>query len=162
MNRLENLDGERGSSLLRSGAPPETIEIGKRIGGLVPTGTVISLEGGLGAGKTLMAKGICMGLGVADEVLSPTFILVEEYNGVVPVLHFDLYRLENFDEIDDLGLYDAVDGRRVVIVEWGDRLPEGAVSFDVRVTIRVTGDSARDISIEGCGRLLEALAALEG
>jgi tRNA threonylcarbamoyladenosine biosynthesis protein TsaE len=162
MSRLESLEGARAVVRFASDGPDATVEIGRRIGALVPAGTVISLEGGLGAGKTLIAGGICRGLGVADDVLSPSFIIVEEYAGFVPVFHFDLYRLETLDEIDGIGLYDAMDGTRVVIVEWGDRLPAGAVSFDIRVTVRVAGDTARDISIEGSGRFLDALMQQKG
>ena len=117
----------------------------------------MSLEGGLGAGKTLLAKGICLGLGVRDEVVSPSFILVEEYRGVVPVMHFDLYRLERVEEVYDLGLFEVDDGHNVIVVEWGDRLPEGILRPDIRVVLRVTGEEEREILIEAPGELIRAV-----
>ncbi len=157
MKRLVQHDGPPARKILKSDSPAATRAIGKRIGSLVPPGSALSLEGGLGAGKTLIAKGICEGLGVDQEVLSPSFILVEEYRGTLPVLHFDLYRLEKLDEIDGLGLYDAIDGRTIVIVEWGDRLPDGVLSFDVRIAMRITGKQDREIVIESSKCLIEEL-----
>lgn len=157
MKRLVEHEGPRTRKILTSDSPEMTLNIGRALGAIAPAGSVISLEGGLGAGKTLIAKGICAGLGVDAEVLSPSFILVEEYRGVLPVLHFDLYRLEKLDEVDDLGLYDAVDGRKIVIVEWGDRLPNGVLSFDVRVTMKITGKREREIAIGASERFLEEL-----
>jgi tRNA threonylcarbamoyladenosine biosynthesis protein TsaE len=158
MNRLEQHGGPRKRTSVASDSPEATHAIGKRLGSAVPPGSVISLEGGLGAGKTLIAKGICEGLGVAQEVLSPSFILVEEYHGELPVLHFDLYRLEKLDEIDGIGLYDAVDGKTIVIVEWGDRLPDGVLSFDIRIAMKITGAREREIVIESSRRFIDALS----
>ena len=156
--RLQRLDGPRESLIISSDAPAQTLACGARLGSLIPPGTVLSLEGGLGAGKTVLAKGICSGLGVPDEILSPSFILVEEYRGAFPVFHFDLYRLEKAGEIAGIGLPDAADGHAVVIIEWGDRLPEGMLDIDVRAAMKITGPERREISIEGCRALLEALA----
>jgi len=159
--RLAAFAGVRGCLPLRSDAPARTEAIGRAIGGLVPRGAVISLEGGLGVGKTLLAKGICSGLGVREEVLSPSFILAEEYRGEMPVIHFDLYRLERLDEVSDIGLFDAVDGRNVVIVEWGDRLPDGVLALDVEIVMTITGPEERKIVIaagnEFCVKLEETL-----
>ena len=141
-------------------SPERMLALGKRFGLIVPHGAVVSLEGGLGAGKTLFVKGVIGGLGVSEEVLSPTFILVEEYKGDLPVFHFDLYRLEDVAEVEQTGLFDAVDGRNVVLVEWGDRLPDGLLDFDIRINIVITGERSRKITIEGPGSLLENL--LEG
>lgn len=159
--RLTELAGERRTGRFESGAPEETRALGERMGRIMPPGTAVSLEGGLGAGKTLLVKGICAGLGIDAEVLSPTFILVEEYDGDPPLVHFDLYRLEEFDEVEGIGLFDAVDERNVVVVEWGDRLPEGTVSFDARVIFRVTGERSRLIAVEAPAGFLEALEEAE-
>jgi len=147
--RLGSFEGPRRGIVLSSDAPERTLEIGRSIGALLPEGAVVSLEGGLGAGKTLIAKGICAGLGVSDEVLSPSFILAEEYAGVFPVFHFDLYRLDSVDEVVRIGLFDAIDGRNVVIVEWGDRLPSGALGADVRIVVEIAGETSRTMTIEG-------------
>jgi len=132
-----------------TGSPGETLALGVRMGRSIAPGTTISLEGGLGAGKTLLVRGIVDGLGIEAEVLSPTFILVEEYRGDVRVFHFDLYRLDEFEEVVKIGFFDAIDGRNIVIAEWGDRLPEGSPGFDVTVRMVVTGETSRRITVEG-------------
>jgi tRNA threonylcarbamoyladenosine biosynthesis protein TsaE len=155
--RLERLEGPRRTIVVTTEAPDATLAIGRSIGELLPRGAVVSLEGSLGAGKTLVAKGICAGLGVPDEVLSPSFILAEEYQGVYPVMHFDLYRLDDVDEIARIGLFDAMDGRSVVLVEWADRLPPGALEADVRIVMAFTGELSRTLTIEGPGGFMDAL-----
>ena len=157
--RRMSFEGPRRQLVLSSGAPERTLEIGRAIGELLPEGAVLSLEGGLGAGKTLIAKGICAGLGVSDEVLSPSFVIAEEYAGAFPVLHFDLYRLDSVDEVARTGLFDAINGRNVVIVEWGDRLPAGVLDADIRIIMRIVGDTDRTITVESGER---AVALLEG
>lgn len=162
MTRLESFEGTRETKSYASGSPGATIELGGRIGSLLPAGTVMSLEGGLGAGKTLLAKGICTGLGVRDEVVSPSFILVEEYAGDLPVMHFDLYRLELVQEVLDIGFLEAMDGGNVVIVEWGDKLPEGMLQPDIRIVLRITGEEEREITIEAPGLFLDSLQGVTG
>jgi tRNA threonylcarbamoyladenosine biosynthesis protein TsaE len=147
MERLQSMGGAAAWRSVMSDSPSRTRELGRLLGELLPAGAVISLEGGLGAGKTLIAKGICAGLGIDDEIVSPSFILVEEYHGVFPVLHFDLYRLEELGEVEKIGLFDAIDGQNVVIIEWGDRLPAGRVRFDVRLHLVIRGAGEREIRI---------------
>jgi tRNA threonylcarbamoyladenosine biosynthesis protein TsaE len=160
--RLEKAAGPAAELSLRTGSPEETLALGRRLGGILPFGTTLSLEGGLGAGKTALVKGIASGLGIGAEVLSPTFILVEEYRGgEVPMLHYDLYRLEELGEVERIGMFDAVDGRNIVVVEWGDRLPEGTMVFDVTVSIRITGDLDREIRIAAPAAVIEALEGWE-
>ena len=157
MDRLKHLESSKGRSILTTESTAQTLGIGERIGRLVPSGTVLSLEGGLGVGKTLLAKGICAGLGVDSEVLSPSFILLEEYRGELPVFHFDLFRLDNMDDVMEVGLFDAIDGHNVVIVEWGDRLPEGVLDVDIRVTMTIIGPESREIVIDAHRNFLKAL-----
>ncbi|HUV37551.1 MAG TPA: tRNA (adenosine(37)-N6)-threonylcarbamoyltransferase complex ATPase subunit type 1 TsaE [Patescibacteria group bacterium] len=157
MVRLLQLEGPIVRRSVASDSPSRTRKIGRRLGELIPAGTVISLGGGLGAGKTLMAKGICAGLGVDEEVVSPSFILVEEYRGVFPVLHFDLYRLDELGEVEDVGLFEAIDGRNVVLVEWGDRLPAGTIRYDVRVHLVIRDAAEREIRLEAPARLIDAV-----
>ncbi len=135
--------------MVDTASPGETFALGVMLGESIAPGTTVSLEGGLGAGKTLLVKGIVEGLGIEAEVLSPTFILVEEYGGEVPVFHFDLYRLDELEEVEKIGFFDAIDGRNIVIAEWGDRLPEGSTAFDLTVLISMAGETARRITIAG-------------
>jgi tRNA threonylcarbamoyladenosine biosynthesis protein TsaE len=158
MTRLEYTSGPVATGKTTTASQEETVELGRRLGEALPLGTTVSLEGGLGAGKTALVKGIALGLGIEAEVLSPTFILVEEYRGgAAPMLHYDLYRLEELGEVERIGMFDAVDGRNVVVVEWGDRLPEGTMDFDVTVSIRITGGSGRELDFTAPAPLLEAL-----
>ncbi len=160
--RLERTAGPALTGSIVTGSPEETIALGRRLGGILPLGTTLSLEGGLGAGKTALVKGIALGLGISAEVLSPTFILVEEYRGgEAPLFHYDLYRLEELGEVERIGMFDAVDGRNMIVVEWGDRLPEGTMEFDVTISIRITGGDERHIEIAAPSAVIDALEGWE-
>ncbi len=104
-----------------SRSPAETEEFGRELAARLQPGDVVLLEGGLGAGKTVVARGIVRGLGSADHVSSPTFVLVHEYRGRCPIAHADLYRLSGPADLEDLGLDDYLDGDFVVLVEWPER-----------------------------------------
>ncbi|MBE3582119.1 MAG: tRNA (adenosine(37)-N6)-threonylcarbamoyltransferase complex ATPase subunit type 1 TsaE [Thermoanaerobacteraceae bacterium] len=99
-----------------------TRKLGRALGRLVLPGDVIILAGELGAGKTTLAQGLAEGLGVEGWITSPTFTLIQEYRGRCPLYHLDLYRLEDPEEIWDLGLEEYLKGSGVTVVEWGDRL----------------------------------------
>ncbi|PKM83392.1 MAG: tRNA (adenosine(37)-N6)-threonylcarbamoyltransferase complex ATPase subunit type 1 TsaE [Firmicutes bacterium HGW-Firmicutes-14] len=101
-----------------SSSPEKTIEVGRALGALLKPGDVICLEGDLGAGKTHFAKGIALGLGVGEHVTSPTFTLINEYEGRLPMYHVDAYRLEDEDEAYELGLEEYLYGTGVTIIEW--------------------------------------------
>lgn len=162
IKRLKDAAGPARIGTIVTGSQDETSALGRRLGEILPFGTTLSLEGGLGAGKTALVKGIALGLGIEAEVLSPTFILVEEYRGgAAPLLHYDLYRLEELGEVERIGMFDAVDGRNIVVVEWGDRLPEGTLAFDVRISIRITGGEERDIEILAPSEIVDALRGWE-
>ncbi|MFP4435612.1 MAG: tRNA (adenosine(37)-N6)-threonylcarbamoyltransferase complex ATPase subunit type 1 TsaE [Phycisphaerae bacterium] len=110
-------------------SPEETIELGKRLAARLGVGDVVTLDGLLGAGKTVLTRGIALGLGLADErlVSSPTYVLVHEYPARVPVYHLDLYRMDSpAEELDDLG-FDEMLETGVAVIEWasraGDHLP---------------------------------------
>lgn len=136
----------------------ETVRFGRAFGERIVNGLCVSLIGPLGAGKTVLAGGICRGLGVVEEVLSPTFVLFGEFGGRVPVVHVDLYRLEHESEIEELGVYDLIGGRRVVLVEWGDRSTTLSEESDVEIAIEYTSPTGRRIEIN-CTR--EAAAIFE-
>jgi tRNA threonylcarbamoyladenosine biosynthesis protein TsaE len=164
-SKVKRLDGPAGppsAVVIRTGSPGQTAALGRRLGRILPAGTTLSLEGGLGAGKTALVKGIATGLGIVTEVLSPTFILVEEYRGgEIPLLHYDLYRLEELGEVEKIGMFDAVDGRNIVVVEWGDRLPEGTMEFDVTISIRMTGSEEREIEVRALSGIIDAIEGWE-
>jgi len=162
LQRLNSLSGSKGSIEIKTSAREETIELGRLVGSVVPEGTVVSLEGSLGSGKTVFAKGFCLGLGVKEDVLSPSFILVEEYRGIFPVYHFDLYRLEEIHEVEEIGLLDYIDGRNIVIIEWGDRLPDGYIEKDIIVGIEIAGENERIIRITAQKNIVEVVDGFKG
>lgn len=108
---------------LTSTSEAQTREIGHCIGTLAREGTVIALNGELGAGKTALAKGIARGLGVQNGVISPSYVLMNIYPGRLTLYHFDFYRLENEEELLELGLEEYFYGDGVVVVEWADKFP---------------------------------------
>jgi tRNA threonylcarbamoyladenosine biosynthesis protein TsaE len=132
---------------LQSASEAQTTAIGETLGKRIANGLCICVTGSLGSGKSVLVRGICRGLGVGESVASPSFILCEEYSGRLPVVHSDLYRLEHENEIEDLGLFDRIDGRCVVLIEWGDRSPRMMREADVIVELTVTGQDQRTVRI---------------
>ena len=101
----------------------ETATLGFALGSIITEPAVITLNGNLGAGKTVMVKGAAAALGVKDPVRSPTFTLMLIYEGRLPVYHFDFYRLEDESELENLGLEEYLEGQGVAFIEWGLRFP---------------------------------------
>ena len=117
-------------------APQETAALAERLGAAAETGTVLCLVGDLGAGKTLFTQGFARGLGVTEEVTSPTFALMNQYCGRLPVTHFDLYRLEREEELDEIGFYEfAEPSGGVVLIEWADKFPDVLPKPHIRLEI---------------------------
>ncbi len=104
--------------------PEETQAFGRQLAAGLEPGDVIALIGKLGSGKTCIIQGICQGLDVADDVTSPTFTLINEYRGRLPVYHFDLYRLDVSESVLDIGFDEYIDGNGVCLIEWADKFPE--------------------------------------
>ena len=129
----------------------ETLDLGRRLARSLRPGDLVLLLGELGLGKTVFARGIADGLGVDPaEVSSPTFTLVQEYRGGrVPLFHADLYRLMLATEADELGLDELLDAGAIVVVEWGERLPERLRRGALTVRFSEVGDEARRILIGG-------------
>lgn len=125
-----------------------TIEIGSRIGAALKSGDVVALDGTLAAGKTTLAKGIAQGLAVSEAVTSPTFTLISEYSGRLPLYHMDVYRLESTEEFLDLGVEDMLYGSGVCIVEWSEKVAEALPDSTIRITLSIPDDTGhRMISI---------------
>jgi tRNA threonylcarbamoyladenosine biosynthesis protein TsaE len=131
----------------RTSSDGETARLGAAMGARVRAGACVSLVGPLGAGKTVLVRGLCRGLGVDEYVVSPTFILLESFAGRLPVVHIDLYRLEHEREIEELGVFDALDGETVVLAEWGDRSPALHDAADVEIRIEPGPESERTITV---------------
>lgn len=133
---------------ISSDSPDQTIEIGQLIASILRCGDIVALVGQLGAGKTQLTKGIALGLGVSDSRLvnSPTFVLVNEYSGSVPVHHIDAYRLNSAAEFEALGFDEMVQGG-VVIVEWADRVADALFNHAFWIELCPVGASKRMISL---------------
>lgn len=130
----------------------ETEALGSRLGQAVSPGTVVAYEGGLGMGKTAFTRGLARGLGYSGRVTSPTFTIVNEYEGGrLPLFHFDMYRLADADALFDIGWEDYLDRSGVCAVEWSEQVTEALPPDTVWVTIArcPEGDSWRTITIEG-------------
>ena len=125
----------------------ETRRLGARLGHCLRGGEVVLLCGDLGAGKTQFAKGVGEALQVASAVVSPTFTLAVEYAGRLPLVHYDLYRVERAGELREMGFLEHDDPRTVSLVEWADRVDIAVPA--IRVMIRVRGDHERQIEIDG-------------
>lgn len=117
---------------------------------LVP-GDVVSLAGELGAGKTAFVQGAARALGVEEPVVSPTFVLVREYRGDMPIYHVDVYRLDRLQEVHDLGFEDFLDPGGVVFVEWGDAVEALLPDSHLRVELTTGEDQARLIRVSARG-----------
>lgn len=130
----------------------ETILLGETLGRLLQPGDVVALTGDLGAGKTHFTKGIARALGVTDEVTSPTFNIMLVHEGAsFPLFHFDLYRLEDAAELDDIDYYGTVESDGVSVVEWGDRFDEVIAGDVLVVTLSRVDADTRVVTVRGTG-----------
>jgi tRNA threonylcarbamoyladenosine biosynthesis protein TsaE len=120
---------------------------GERLAQTLGPGAVVALTGELGAGKTCFVQGLVRGLGATVRATSPTFVLVNQYQGRVPIHHVDAYRTDSMTELIDLGLLDLMDGEGVTIIEWADKLTPLLPPEAIRVHIAGVGDEPRRITI---------------
>jgi tRNA threonylcarbamoyladenosine biosynthesis protein TsaE len=132
-----------------SRSPEDTQAIGERLGARLEAGDVVACIGELGTGKTCFLQGLARGLGVQADVTSPTFVLINQYRGRLPVYHVDAYRTESLTELVDQGVEELFHGDGVVVVEWADKLLPLLPPHAITVTITGLGDEPRQIVIEG-------------
>jgi tRNA threonylcarbamoyladenosine biosynthesis protein TsaE len=138
---------------VRSASPEETVEIGRVLSEQLLPGDFLNLNGSLGAGKTLLVKGVGQGLGLdPDLVTSPTFSIMNEYTGIEPPLyHFDLYRLQNDLELEQIGYEDYFYGSGITVVEWGDRFRYRLPEQRVDIVLESFGHKDRKLIVVGQG-----------
>ena len=130
----------------------ETELVGETFSRELPAGAVIAMYGDLGAGKTAFVRGMARGMGIDCRVSSPTFTIVNEYLGERELIHFDMYRLSDADELFDIGWEDYLSRGAVCAVEWSENVQDAFFGDEYKVTIEKLGDSERKITIEEGGK----------
>ena len=125
----------------------ETVYEGEALGRTLSPGAVVALRGGLGAGKTAFIRGLAAGLGITSAITSPTFTIVNEYPGRVPLFHFDMYRIENEIELFDIGWDDYMGRNGVCAIEWSEKIPEALPQNAIMVNIESLGGDKRRLDI---------------
>ncbi len=131
--------------------PLAMLEAGRVFASSLKGGELITLSGGLGAGKTLFCKGVLEGLSYQGEVPSPTFTIINHYarpESRLPVIHADLYRLNSADELEELGMFDSADADTVSLVEWPEQGGNAFAHAQFRIRIAVTDENSRILTIE--------------
>ena len=140
--------------IIETNSPEETFRLGERLGRQARAGQIYTLRGDLGVGKTVFTQGIARGLGITEAVSSPTFTIVQEYQeGRLPFYHFDVYRIGDIEEMEEIGYDDYFFGNGVCMIEWADRireLPEQVISVEIEKDLE-KGFDYRKITIEGLG-----------
>ena len=126
----------------------ETIALGEKIGRLLKKGDIIAMQGTLAAGKTTITKGIARALEIIDTITSPTFCLISEYYGRMPLYHFDVYRLEGTEDFINLGADDMLYGDGVSIIEWSEKIMEELPARTIILRLTPQEDGSRIIEIE--------------
>ncbi|MDR2600132.1 MAG: tRNA (adenosine(37)-N6)-threonylcarbamoyltransferase complex ATPase subunit type 1 TsaE [Oscillospiraceae bacterium] len=125
----------------------ETISEGEKLAHSLKPNTIVALYGNLGSGKTTFTRGLAKGLGITMNVSSPTFTIVNEYHGKTPLFHFDMYRLDNEDELFDIGWDDYHDRGGICVVEWSEKIPHAIPHNTITVKLTNLGEDKRQIEI---------------
>ncbi len=127
----------------------DTIDFGKKIGSMLKGGDIIAYKGGLGAGKTTLTRGIAQGLGLPDEVFSPTFSLVNEYRGNITLYHFDMYRILNEEALETTGFYDYISDSSVIVIEWSENISNFLPDNTITINTERADEDTRVITVDG-------------
>ena len=146
---------------LVSSSPEQTQNLGKRLGELAQAGDVFLLTGNLGSGKTCLTQGVAWGLGIKEYAFSPSFVIIREYKGRLPLYHVDFYRLDRIEEIADLGLEDYLYGQGLCVVEWAEKGLALMPEEHLLIHLSYVSGTERTISLEPRGhRYIELLSSL--
>ena len=129
----------------------KTVALAEKIGTMLKGGEVIAYKGGLGAGKTTFTRGLAKGLGLDVDVTSPTFALVNEYSGEgKPTLyHFDMYRIEDADDLYATGFFDYLDGKSILAIEWSEIIEDSLPEDTITINIETISEYSRKITVSG-------------
>lgn len=138
---------------LLASSPEATFEYGRTLGGLLDAGDVIALSGDLGAGKTCFVQGVAIGAGVRDrsQITSPTFTLIQEYRGRLPIYHFDVYRLNQAEDLYELGFEEYFYGEGITLIEWAERIPSFLPEEHLALYLHIEPDLTRRIRLTTVG-----------
>lgn len=142
----------------------ETIALGKKIGSMVRAGDIICIDGELGSGKTHLTKGLAIGLDINEYITSPTFTIVNEYEGRLKLYHFDVYRVNDPDEIENIGFDEYIFGEGVSIIEWAKLIEELIPAERIQINIYKTlgnEENYRKINIEYFGERYQYLKEIK-
>ena len=136
-----------------SSSPEETEAFGNKLARRLKTGSVIALRGGLGAGKTCLVKGIARGLGITENITSPTYTIINEYSAgnkdqAVTLYHIDAYRLSGDEDFESTGAGELIGNGGISVIEWSERIPRSIPSDAITIHIDITGQQSRSIRIE--------------
>lgn len=138
-------------------SPEKTIEVAEKLGRLIKAGDIIAYRGGLGAGKTTFTRGLAIGMGLGDVVISPTFALVNEYRGEnITLYHFDMYRINSEEGLESTGFYDYPFEENAAVIEWSENIDEFLPKHTIYITLRRLGETKREIIIEDGERFASA------
>lgn len=140
---------------IKTESAEETMAFADKLASHLSSGDVLTLNGDLGAGKTTFVKGLAKGLHIKRNVNSPTYTIIKEYNGRLPLYHMDVYRLENDSE--DLGYDEYFDGDGVTVIEWADKIADWLPEERLNLFIRRTSETGREIKLKPAGNRYEAL-----
>ena len=132
-----------------SSSPEETEALGERIARRLRPGSVVALRGGLGSGKTHLTKGIARGLGISEQITSPTYTIITEYPARIPLYHIDAWRLSGDEDFENSGALELLAGNGISVIEWSERLPRSLPGGAITVAIEITGPEERVIRISG-------------
>lgn len=132
---------------MRSLSASETETVGRKLGESLRKGDVVSLRGSLGAGKTVLAKGIAESLGITEAIVSPTFTIVQEYSGREKLYHLDLYRLSGDDEFESMGGEEFLYPDGITLIEWSEKIDDMLPDNTIFVDITISDDGSRNIDI---------------
>ncbi len=136
--------------IIRTESPEETQTLGEELGSTLKAGDVVALIGDLGSGKTCLTQGIARGVDIAqgEVVSSPSYIIINEYDGKIPIYHIDLYRLETYAEIAELGLGEYINSDGICIIEWAERMAEGLPDTCIKIYITWEDENTRSVKIQ--------------
>lgn len=126
----------------------QTLSLGKKIGRSLSRGDVVAIRGELGAGKSVIARGICEGLGIAQRTRSPSFTFMNRYRGPIDVYHIDLYRIERMGELATLGWEEMLYSDAITLIEWADKLGSLLPPASLDISIEITGEETRRIALK--------------